>query len=115
MSFYNLGIINGKRASFECFDSGTIGTHEYLRTQTQQPEPIKKKWYGNSTNRSVSNVTRSNRILNQGQGTFTPVSIHNQQLFHDPNTIFDAKHRVRGQGCVAPPKCAYYPNKSGFY
>lgn len=80
--------------------------NEYFQTVPSIPNTVsqnlQKKWYGN---RDASQVVANRRIHEIGVGSMNaskgPMAFMNK---NDKNTRIEAIARVRGGGCVVPPK-----------
>lgn len=67
-----------------------------------------KKWYGNSSNRDASNIAKTNRINEIGNGLLN--ANENSMSFTNngnDNDIKSAINRVRNQGYTVPKKKTY--------
>jgi hypothetical protein len=90
-------------------DNFAITRNEYVKSGVSvTPDPLVKKWYGNSSSRDASTFTRTREIQEIGVGTLNAT----QTLFSftsssEKNTVNDALRRVRAGGSVAPAKKIY--------
>jgi hypothetical protein len=78
-----------------------LGRKIFSKTDNSTTPPY-KKWYGNSTSRDSSFVSKKKTDISIGKKTFeqTNVSYHNK----DTNVVNQALMRVRSSGSTVPPK-----------
>jgi hypothetical protein len=91
---------------------GTEQSQERYQYQRQTPNigidtintQLKKKFYGNSINRTASYITEKNRINQIGiySNTLPIKHVNNNQSVYVENS---ALQKVRNRGCVLPKKC----------
>jgi hypothetical protein len=94
---------------------GPSGTSRILPTIYDGTHtPIQKKWIGG--NRDASQII-TNRRVNATATSFNPTGQYMAFVTkNDPNTVRDARHRVRSGGAIAPAKKTHkYTGAPVFY
>ena len=104
-----------KDASSDGTSSFSNARREYCEVITSTPETVRnkitKKWFGN---RDASQIASNRRVREIGVGSMNasnkPFAFMNK---NDKNSRVDALARVRGGGCVVPPKVRHRTGQSG--